>query len=97
MTSQKRIETSTISPRSEKPVAEDVIGDLVVEVGAEGLPDPLALAQARDHLVEGGGELADLVGRRHRDGDVEVALGDGVGRALQVGERAAGSTSTAGW
>ncbi len=57
-------------------LAEDVVGDLVVEVGAEGLADPLALAQAADHLVERSGELADLVGGGDRNGDVEVALGN---------------------
>jgi len=36
-------------------VAEDVLGDLLVEVGAEGLADPLALGEPGDHLVEGSG------------------------------------------
>ena len=47
-------------------VGEDVLGHLAVEVGAEGLADPLALGQALDHRVERSGELAGLVARGHR-------------------------------
>ena len=36
---------------------DQVLGDLLVEVGAERLPQPLALGQPVDHLVEGRGEL----------------------------------------
>ena len=79
-----------------EPVAEDVLGDLLVEVGAERLADPLALAQALDHLVERGRQLAELVAGRHRHGDVVVALA-APRRSRAAGRRSgAGSTSRAG-
>jgi len=68
-------------------VAEDVLGDLFVEVGAEGLADPLALGESGDHLVERSGQLAQLVGGGNRDGDVVVAAADRLDASLQVADR----------
>ena len=56
-----------LDPLLVEAVGEDVLRDLAVEVGAEGVADPLALGQPLDHLVERRRELADLVARRDRD------------------------------
>ena len=77
-----------LDPLLGEALGEDVLGDLLVEVGAERLADALALGEPRDHLVEAGGELAELVAGGHRDRDVVVALADPVDRAREVGERA---------
>ncbi len=61
------IVTSTSSPARSVPSAQDVLGDIGIDVGAERLADPLALGEPRDHLVEAELELADL-GRRRRPG-----------------------------
>ena len=86
-TSQKTSETSTSWPVGVVVLADDVAGDLLVEVGAERLAQPLALGQAVDHLVEGRGELAELVGGGHRDVLVEAPLADPLGRRLEVLDR----------
>ena len=74
-------------PSRGKSLAEDVARRPRVEIGAEGLADPLALGQAGDHLVEGGGELAELVGGgdRHRRRSRPAHRLDG---ALEVADRA---------
>ena len=66
---------------------EDLVADLGGHVLAEGLLDPLPLAQAVEHAVEALGHRADLVGADHRGVPVEAAplhLGH---RGLHVLER----------
>ena len=69
-------------------LAEDVLGDLAVEVGAERLADPLALGEADHHLVERRRQLAELVAGGDRDADLVVALLEPLGRLAQVVDRA---------
>ena len=66
---------------------EDVLGDVAVDVGAERLADPLALAQPPDHAVEAGLEEAQLAGVVDGDLDVEVAPLDLVDRPPHRGDR----------
>ena len=68
-------------------LADQVARDLLVQVGAEGLAQPLALAEPVDHLVERRGELAELVRGGDRDVLVEAALADPLGRGLEVLDR----------
>ncbi len=46
--------------RERGPLPQDVFGDLGIDVGAEGLADPLALPESGDHAVEAGLQEADL-------------------------------------
>ena len=85
-TSVNRTDTSSSIPSSVKRVGEDVLGDLTIQVGAEGLADRLALGQALDHRVEGGGELARLVAGGDRHGDREVTVEHPLGRLLKIGD-----------
>ena len=55
-----------LHPLLRESLAEDVLGDRLVEVGAERLAQLLALGEALDHLIERGGQLAELVPGRHR-------------------------------
>ena len=68
--------------------AEDVLRDVAVDVGAERLPNSLALAQPLDHRVERARECAGLVDRDDWDAHVEVARADAVGGGAQVADRA---------
>ena len=69
-------------------LGEDVLGDLLVEVGAEGLAQTLALGQPLDHLVEVRREHAELVAGRDRHGGLEVAAANALDRELDVAQRA---------
>ncbi len=70
----------------EHPVAaplQDGRGDAFVDIAAESLADPLALAQALDHGVELARQLPDLVVRGDRNPNRHVALCDRRHRARQ--------------
>ena len=68
-------------------LGDQVLGDLLVEIGAEGLAQPLALGESVDHLVEGRGELAELIRGGDRHVLVEAALADPLGGGLEVLDR----------
>ena len=76
-------------------LGDQVLGDLLVQVGAEGLAQPLPLGQPVDHLVERRGELAELIRGGDRDVLVEVPLADPLGRRLQVLDSGGESTGRA--
>ena len=61
-------------------LAEDVLGDVAVDVGPEGLADALALAKPLDHAVEARPQQAHLAPLRNPDFRVEVPT-------LDLGER----------
>ena len=62
---------------AEAPLAlERLAGDVLADVAAEQVADPLALAQPGDHLVEAALEQAELAAVVDGDLDVEVPLGD---------------------
>ena len=52
------------------------LGHLRGDVATERVPDEVALAEPRDHLVEGARQLADLVARANRELFAEIAAGD---------------------
>src|SRR5262249_15512970 len=56
--------------------------DARVDISAEGLADALFMTQLLDHPIEGGGQLANFVGRDDFDRSIEVA-GLDFARALQ--------------
>ena len=57
--------------------------DARIDKLAEGVLDPLLGPQLRDHRIEGGGKLADLVAAVHRHQDREVARPDSLRRLQQ--------------
>ena len=67
---------------------EDEPGDVLVEVGAEGLADALALGESDCHPVERVGELAELVARDDGDAHVVIAAAHECERVAQARDRA---------
>src|SRR5439155_23653010 len=66
---------------------EQRLRDLGRDVTAERVPDPFALAQALDHLVEGARQPADLVARADGDALRQVTGRDASGGAGQRDDR----------
>ena len=70
-------------------LSQHPVGERGVDVGAEGLAQPLALVEPLDHRVEGLGQLAGLVGGHDRHAGGEITRAHLLGGLLQVAHRAA--------
>ncbi len=72
--SMNRIATLRASPAEALLPLQRLAGDVLADVAAEHVADPLALAQAGDHLVEAALQQPELAAVVDGDLDVEIAL-----------------------